>query len=127
MLAWVCSGSGVGPIGAGVEGAECIGGGDLTGDFVVEGKDEPARLLTSLKAMQANLRGTIQGIAESSNQLASAAEELNAVTEDSTRGLHQQNHEIEQAAAAVNEMTAAVDEVARNAVATSEAIGRAHG
>lgn len=71
--------------------------------------------------MQENLRSTIQGISDSSNQLASAAEELNAVTEDSTRGLHQQNHEIEQAATAVNEMTAAVDEVARNAVATSEA------
>ncbi|WP_312147048.1 MULTISPECIES: methyl-accepting chemotaxis protein [Stutzerimonas stutzeri subgroup] len=120
-LAWVFTRSVVGPLGTAVSVAERIAGGDLTGDFVVEGKDEPARLLTSLKAMQANLRSTIQGIADSSNQLASAAEELNAVTEDSTRGLHQQNHEIEQAAAAVNEMTAAVDEVARNAVATSEA------
>lgn len=120
-LAWVFTRSVVGPLGTAVSVAERIAGGDLTGDFVVEGNDEPARLLTSLKAMQANLRSTIQGIADSSNQLASAAEELNAVTEDSTRGLHQQNHEIEQAAAAVNEMTAAVDEVARNAVATSEA------
>ncbi|MCD1607946.1 methyl-accepting chemotaxis protein [Stutzerimonas kunmingensis] len=120
-LAWVFTRSVVGPLGTAVSVAERIAGGDLTGDFVVEGKDEPARLLISLKAMQANLRSTIQGIADSSNQLASAAEELNAVTEDSTRGLHQQNHEIEQAAAAVNEMTAAVDEVARNAVATSEA------
>lgn len=120
-LAWVFTRSVVGPLGTAVSVAERIAGGDLTGDFVVEGKDEPARLLTSLKVMQANLRSTIQGIADSSNQLASAAEELNAVTEDSTRGLHQQNHEIEQAAAAVNEMTAAVDEVARNAVATSEA------
>ena len=120
-LAWVFTRSVVGPLGTAVSVAERIAGGDLTGDFLVEGKDEPARLLTSLKAMQANLRSTIQGIADSSNQLASAAEELNAVTEDSTRGLHQQNHEIEQAAAAVNEMTAAVDEVARNAVATSEA------
>ncbi|WP_332822752.1 methyl-accepting chemotaxis protein [Stutzerimonas kunmingensis] len=120
-LAWVFTRSVVGPLGMAVSVAERIAGGDLTGDFAVDGKDEPARLLTSLKAMQANLRSTIQGIADSSNQLASAAEELNAVTEDSTRGLHQQNHEIEQAAAAVNEMTAAVDEVARNAVATSEA------
>ncbi|MCQ4261282.1 methyl-accepting chemotaxis protein [Stutzerimonas stutzeri] len=120
-LAWVFTRSVVGPLGMAVSVAERIASGDLTGDFTVEGKDEPARLLTSLKAMQSSLRGTIQSIAESSNQLASAAEELNAVTEDSTRGLHQQSNEIEQAAAAVNEMTAAVDEVARNAVATSEA------
>ncbi|WP_371920017.1 methyl-accepting chemotaxis protein [Pseudomonas sp. GV071] len=71
--------------------------------------------------MQQSLKDTIHHIAQSSDQLASAAEELNAVTEDSSRGLHQQNNEIEQAATAVNEMTTAVDEVARNAVATSEA------
>ncbi|QGZ30842.1 methyl-accepting chemotaxis protein [Stutzerimonas stutzeri] len=109
------------PLGQAVEVAEAVASGDLTRDFTIEGNDEPARLLAALKVMQANLRSTLQGISESSNQLASAAEELNTVTEDSTRGLHQQNHEIEQAATAVNEMTAAVDEVARNAVATSEA------
>jgi len=109
------------PLRQAVEVAEAVASGDLTRDFLIEGNDEPARLLAALKAMQASLRNTIQGISDSSNQLASRAEELNTVTEDSTRGLHQQNHEIEQAATAVNEMTAAVDEVARNAVATSEA------
>ncbi len=70
--------------------------------------------------MQKQLRETIQGIASSSTQLASAAEELNAVTEDATRGLQRQNDEIQQAATAVNEMSVAVDEVAGNAVNTSE-------
>ncbi|MGO4611980.1 hypothetical protein AB4142_37150, partial [Variovorax sp. 2RAF20] len=42
-------------------------------------------------------------------------------TLDSTQGLQQQNNEIEQAATAVNEMTTAVEEVARNAVSTSDA------
>ena len=41
--------------------------------------------------------------------------------EDATRGLHQQSQEIEPAATAVNQMTAAVEEVASNAVATSQA------
>jgi methyl-accepting chemotaxis protein len=120
-LAMLFTKSIVRPLNQAVEMAEAVASGDLTQAFVIEGNDEPARLLTALKAMQTNLRNTIQGISDSSNQLASAAEELNTVTEDSTRGLHQQNHEIEQAATAVNEMTAAVDEVARNAVATSEA------
>ncbi|WP_371924549.1 methyl-accepting chemotaxis protein [Pseudomonas sp. PB103] len=71
--------------------------------------------------MQHNLRDTIRQISESSSQLASASEELSCVTEDATRGLHQQSLEIEQAATAVNQMTAAVEEVASNAVATSEA------
>ena len=121
ILALLFTRSIVRPLSQAVNVAETVAAGDLTQDFVIEGRDEPARLLTALKVMQTNLRNTIQGIADSSNQLASAAEELNVVTEDSTRGLHQQNHEIEQAATAVNEMTAAVDEVARNAVATSEA------
>lgn len=121
LLAWVFTRSIVQPLNEAVAIAEVVASGDLTRRIEVVGRDEPARLLIALKSMQESLRTTIQGISDSSSQLASAAEELNVVTEDSTRGLHQQNHEIEQAATAVNEMTAAVDEVARNAVATSEA------
>lgn len=121
ILALLLTRSIVQPLAEAVGVAEVIAGGDLTRSIQVVGNDEPARLLVALQAMQQSLRDTIQGISHSSNQLASAAEELNVVTEDSTRGLHQQNHEIEQAATAVNEMTTAVDEVARNAVATSEA------
>ncbi len=121
ILALMFTRSIVRPLNQALTVAETVASGDLTQEFVIDGKDEPARLLAALKTMQLSLRRTIQGISDSSNQLASAAEELNAVTEDSSRGLHQQNHEIEQAATAVNEMTAAVDEVARNAVATSEA------
>lgn len=121
ILALLLTRSIVQPLAEAVSVAEVIAGGDLTRGINIVGNDEPARLLVALQAMQQSLRETIQGISHSSNQLASAAEELNVVTEDSTRGLHQQNHEIEQAATAVNEMTTAVDEVARNAVATSEA------
>lgn len=109
------------PLSQSLSVAEVVAGGDLTGDILISGKDEPARLLQALKSMQHNLRNTIRRISESSTQLASAAEELSSVTEDATRGLHQQSQEIEQAATAVNQMTAAVEEVANNAMATSEA------
>ncbi|NBF08248.1 HAMP domain-containing protein [Pseudomonas sp. Fl4BN1] len=109
------------PLAQSLNVAEVVAGGDLTGDITVSGKDEPARLLQALKAMQQSLRETIRRISDSSSQLASASEELSCVTEDATRGLHQQSLEIEQAATAVNQMTAAVEEVASNAVATSEA------
>ncbi|WP_409999769.1 methyl-accepting chemotaxis protein [Pseudomonas sp. JV449] len=69
--------------------------------------------------MQGNLRITVQQIADASDQVASAAEELTVVTEESTRGLVRQNDEIQQAATAVNQMTVAVEEVAHNAVSTS--------
>ena len=121
LLAWLLIRSIVQPLAEAVRVTEVVASGDLTKTITVVGKDEPARLLESMKAMQASLRETIMSISDSSTQLASAAEELNVVTEDSSRGLLQQNSEIEQAATAVNQMTAAVDEVARNAVATAEA------
>ncbi|WP_421957966.1 MULTISPECIES: methyl-accepting chemotaxis protein [Pseudomonas] len=74
-----------------------------------------------MHTMQHKLRDTLQRISGSASQLASAAEELNAVTDESARGLGRQNGEIEQAATAVNEMTCAVEEVARNANDTSQA------
>jgi methyl-accepting chemotaxis protein len=95
--------------------------GDLTRPIETHGNDEVSRLLKALATMQQNLRDTLQGISGSATQLATAADELSAVTLDSTQGLQQQNNEIEQAATAVNQMTTAVEEVARNAVSTSDA------
>ncbi|UAW99327.1 methyl-accepting chemotaxis protein [Halopseudomonas nanhaiensis] len=119
-LAYLITRSIVAPIREAVEASEVVAAGDLTRTIKSVGKDESARLLQALATMQLQLRNTIQGIANSSNQLAAAAEELNAVTEDASRGLQRQNDEVQQAATAVNEMTAAVEEVARNAVSTSE-------
>ncbi|MBI6912251.1 methyl-accepting chemotaxis protein [Pseudomonas palleroniana] len=125
-LAWALTRSIVTPLRKAVEVAETIAGGNLSKVIEDDGKDEPARLLSALSAMQANLRQTIQHIAGSATQLSSAAEELSAVTEEASRSLQQQNNEIDQAATAVNEMTAAVEEVARNAVSTSEASGQSN-
>ncbi|MEX3776230.1 methyl-accepting chemotaxis protein [Pseudomonas sp. MYb118] len=121
LLAWLLTRSIVTPLARAVQAAETIAGGNLTKAVEVDGKDEPARLLSALSTMQGNLRKTIEQIAGSATQLGAAAEELSAVTEEASRGMQQQNDEIEQAATAVNEMTAAVEEVARNAVSTSEA------
>ncbi|MBA1228305.1 methyl-accepting chemotaxis protein [Pseudomonas viridiflava] len=109
------------PLAVAVVSAQRIAGGDLTQPIVSTSGDEAGLLLDALSNMQGGLKNTIQQIASASDQLASAAEELSAVTNESTRGLTRQNDEIQQAATAVNQMTAAVEEVARNAVSTSEA------
>ena len=120
-LAMMLTRSIVRPLSSAVSAAESVAQGDLTRPIETHGNDEVSRLLKALATMQQNLRETLQGISGSATQLATAADELNAVTLDSTQGLQQQNHEIEQAATAVNQMTAAVEEVARNAVSTSDA------
>jgi methyl-accepting chemotaxis protein len=109
------------PISAAVASARSIAEGDLTQRIVSTGRDEVGQLLSALADMQHSLKTTIAQIASASDQLASAAEEMTAVTDASSRGLVRQNDEIQQAATAVTQMTSAVEEVARNAVSTSEA------
>jgi methyl-accepting chemotaxis protein len=121
LFAWLLTKSITRPIASALKAAEEIAEGDLTRTINVDGSDEAGRLLAAMLKMQSKLRDTLQRISGSATQLASAAEELNAVTDESARGLSQQNNEIEQAATAVNQMTSAVEEVARNAVSTSEA------
>ena len=101
--------------------AETVASGDLTQNPLIRGDDELTRLAKALQTMQTNLRDAIVQISNSSSQLASAAEELNVVTEDSSKALQLQNDEIQQAAAAITEMSAAVDEVASTALQTSDA------
>ncbi|WP_265535046.1 methyl-accepting chemotaxis protein [Pseudomonas saponiphila] len=97
-----------------------IAEGDLRTQVEVSGQDELTELQTATRSMLDSLKSTIRHIADSSTQLASAAEEMSAITRESNAGIQQQSMETEQAATAVNEMTAAVEEVARNAVSASQ-------
>ncbi|WP_439853579.1 methyl-accepting chemotaxis protein [Pseudomonas yamanorum] len=114
------------PLAQAVQSAQRVAQGNLTQAIITDRKDEAGQLLMALSDMQGGLKSTLLEISNASDQLASAAEELSAVTDESTRGLTRQNDEIQQAATAVNQMTAAVDEVARNAVSTSEASRQAN-
>jgi len=109
------------PIAEAVAIAQRIARKDLTEQIEVVGQDEAASMLAALVQMQGNLRQTITHISDSSAQLAAAAEEMTAVTEDASRGLLRQNDEVDQAASAVTEMSSAVDEVARNAAEAAAA------
>ncbi|KAA8695612.1 Methyl-accepting chemotaxis protein [Pseudomonas caricapapayae] len=112
------------PISSALASAQRIAGGDLTQPIVSTRRDEAGLMLAALSDMQNSLKSTIGQISSAADQLASAAEELNAVTEEGSRGLTRQNDEIQLAATAVTEMTAAVEEVARNAMSTSDASKR---
>ncbi|WP_455710577.1 methyl-accepting chemotaxis protein [Pseudomonas yamanorum] len=119
-LAWLLTRSIVGPLSHAVRAAENVARGDLTQTVEVTGDDEVTRLFVALQSMQGSLRGTLQLIRQSAGQMAASATDLNGITDQSSRSLQKQTAEIEQAATAVNEMTSAADEVARNAVSTSE-------
>ncbi len=114
------------PISQSLAIAERIAANDLSEVIDAQGQDEVARLIQALRAMQQGLRTTLASISDSSNQLASTSEQMHAVTEDASKGMVRQNHEVEMAATAVTEMSAAVEEVARNASAASEAANRSN-
>lgn len=93
--------------------------GDLTIELTDLSDNEIGTLSRHFNTTVKAFSKTITDIQDSSNQLASTSEELSTVTEQSTRGIHRQTEELEQAVSAVTELTAAVEDVARNAVATS--------
>ena len=121
LLAWRLTRSVARPIAQAVAAARTIAAGDLTQALDSRGRDEAAQLLQAMQQMQTQLRETLAHIGDSATQLASAAEEMTAVTQESAHGLRQQNSEIELAATAVTEMSQAVEEVAGNAGSTSTA------
>ncbi|WP_434091869.1 methyl-accepting chemotaxis protein [Pseudomonas subflava] len=120
VAAWLLSRSITQPLSELSRSAQRIASGDLTQAVSAEGNDEVTQVQRSLGDMQNTLRDTLQNIQNSATQLASAAEQLHAVTDESAQGITRQNDEIQMAATAVTEMSAAVDEVARNANHTSD-------
>jgi methyl-accepting chemotaxis protein len=102
-----------------VRRAEAIGNGDLSGvPLEVTGNDELTDLTVSINTMSNNLKGTVNHIIASSQQLGSSAEELSAVTHQTSLNLVKQQTQTDSVATAMNEMTMTVQEVAMNIAST---------
>jgi len=103
-----------------VKVAETISAGDLSQKVEPGGDDEMGQLLRSLSTMRDNLYKMVTQMNDASAQLASSSEEFAAVAEETNENINNQQSEIEQAATAINQMTATIQEVARNSANTSE-------
>nr|WP_313403821.1 methyl-accepting chemotaxis protein [Pseudomonas sp.] len=98
-----------------------IADGDLTDSTRIERRDELGMLQLGIAQMAGTLRELISGIRDGVAQIASAAEQLSAVTEQTSAGANHQRQETDQVATAMHEMSATVQEVARNAEQASDA------
>jgi methyl-accepting chemotaxis protein len=116
-----------GPIRDTLAVVERIASGDLSQDVNVTRRDELGVLQQGIARMGVTLRDLISGIRDGVTQIASAAEELSAVTEQTSAGVNSQKIETDQVATAMHEMTATVQEVARNAEEASQAAAAADG
>jgi methyl-accepting chemotaxis protein len=105
----------VAPLNRLVEHASNVADGDLRHNISTNRKDELGRLMMAMQVMTENLRHTIKEVADGAALIASASEELSAVTEQTSTGANQQRDESDQVATAMHEMAATVQEVAKNA------------
>ena len=121
LAAWIITRQITVPLGQTLVAVERVASGDLTHNLSVDRRDELGQLQGSIQRMTVELRQLISGIGEGVTQIASAAEELSAVTEQTSAGVNSQKVETDQVATAMHEMTATVQEVARNAEEASEA------
>jgi len=100
-----------------------------SGDFSVAiqatTRDEIGQVAESARQVQSRLSDLIRQIVSAARQLASSADDLMRHSEDEAERLQRQRSDTDQVAASVNEMSATVQEVARNAeaaaVSTTEA------
>ena len=101
------------------------GQGDLTRRLEAEGKDEVAQLCIAFNRFADTIRDIVQQVQGSATQMGAAAEQLSAVTTQTSQGMRKQRSEIEQVASAMNQMAATVQDVARNATRAAEGAGEA--
>ena len=116
LAAWTITRQIIVPLRQSLAAAERVANGDLSqNDQPIERHDELGQLQASMQRMNQGLRTLISGIGDGVTQIASAAEELSAVTEQTSAGVNNQKVETDQVATAMNQMTATVHEVARSA------------
>jgi methyl-accepting chemotaxis protein len=92
-----------------------VASGDLSKKLDETGKDEFALLSKNCNLLIDSLRNLIQGIVSRSTQLAAAAEQTSAVTEQSTTAIIEQRNQVEQAASATTEMSSTAQSVLSSA------------
>ena len=121
LAALVISRSIVSPLQQAVAFAQRIAAGDLTQDLPQNRRDEPGQLMAAMQSMSVSLRTLVGRIGGGVSQIAAAAEQLSAITAQTSEGVQTQKQETEQTATAMHEMAATVQEVAHNAEQASMA------
>jgi len=127
VAAWVITRLIVGPLRSVIRVAQQIASGDLSATVEVTRRDEIGQLMQAMQQMGAGLSHIVSGLQAGIEQLATSAQSLSAVTEQTNLEVSSQKEETEQVATAMNQMTATVHDVARNAEEAAQAAQTADG
>ncbi|MBS3186384.1 HAMP domain-containing protein [Pseudomonas sp. PCH44] len=121
LAAWLITRAVVGPLKRVIGRAQRIAAGELSLDSEAPRSDEVGQLMQAMQQMAAGLSGVVSGLQQGIEQLAGSAQALSAVTEQTNREVGSQKEETEQVATAMQQMTATVHDVARNAEEAAQA------
>ncbi|MDQ0126465.1 methyl-accepting chemotaxis protein [Pseudomonas lini] len=121
IAAWVITRLIVAPLRSVIRVAQQIAAGDLSTTVEVARRDEIGQLMQAMQQMGAGLSSIVSGLQAGIEQLASSAQSLSAVTEQTNLEVSSQKEETDQVATAMNQMTATVHDVARNAEEAAQA------
>ncbi|MDI3355744.1 methyl-accepting chemotaxis protein [Pseudomonas sp. UYIF39] len=127
IASWVITRLIVAPLRSVIRVAQQIASGDLSATVEVTRRDEIGQLMQAMQQMGAGLSSIVSGLQAGIEQLASSAQSLSAVTEQTNLEVSSQKEETEQVATAMNQMTATVHDVARNAEEAAQAAQTADG
>ncbi len=103
----------------------CSGDGDLTARLNISGKSEFAWVAGSFNSFVKKIAKTIDNISHTSDELTTASHKLAQITQQTEQGVERQLAETTHVATAMDEMTSAVLDVARNAISASDAAATA--
>ena len=106
IAAWVITRLIVAPLRSVIAVAQQIAAGDLSGRMEVSRRDEIGQLMQAMQQMGNGLSQMVSGLQAGIEQLASSAQTLSSVTEQTNVEVSSQKEETEQVATAMNQMTA---------------------
>ena len=100
--------------------------GDMTVHVDVQSRDEMGDLSVEFNKMAENVHKLIQSVRQTAAQVTSQSDRVETIASRSSEEVSKQLVQTEQVATAMNQMTATVQEVARNSVSAADAAKLAH-
>ncbi|MFO1252677.1 MAG: methyl-accepting chemotaxis protein [Inhella sp.] len=105
----------VGPLRSAKDFSGAVRDGDLTGDIPAAGRDEPAQLAQALLDMQNSLNRIVSEVRTAADSIQVASSEVASGNADLSHRTEQTAASLQQAASAMNELTATVNQTADSA------------
>jgi methyl-accepting chemotaxis protein len=103
------------PLNQAVTVSRAVAEGDLSTEFEVNGRDETAQLLLSLKQMQGSLAAVVGNVRQGSEAVSTASAEIAQGNHDLSARTEQQASALEETAASMEELSSTVQQNADNA------------